>query len=68
MLHGDREPVPSDLVDIEFQNLNSCTELPEEMTSIFKRGSDKQILVFDFYVSSHATYLKFDEEMLCKRV
>ena len=36
MLHGDREPVPSDPVDIEFQNLNSCTELPEEMTSIFK--------------------------------
>ena len=35
MLHGDREPVPSDPVYIELQNLNSCTELPEEMTSIF---------------------------------
>ena len=38
MLHGDREPVPSDPVDIELQNLNSCTELPEEMTSIFIKG------------------------------
>ena len=45
MLHGDREPVPSDPVDIEFQNLNSCTELPEEMTSIFNQSAF--ILDFD---------------------